>query len=83
LLEDPKDPATLVRRVTAGEVRQRIADGRISGGMIPKLEGCLMAADGGVERTHIVDGRLPHAILMEIFTNSGIGTLITAGRVPD
>jgi acetylglutamate kinase len=79
LLADPKDPDTLVRRTTTGEVREMIARGAISGGMIPKLEGCLMAAEGGVERTHILDGRLPHAILMEIFTNSGIGTLITRG----
>ena len=44
--------------------------------MIPKLEGCLMASDGGVERVHILDGRLPHAMIMELFTDTGVGTLI-------
>lgn len=76
LLEDPSDESTLIRRLSAREVRARIADGRISGGMIPKLEGCLMASDGGVERVHILDGRLPHAMIMELFTDTGVGTLI-------
>jgi len=77
LLDDPKDPTTLVHRLTAAEVRQRIEDGRITGGMIPKLEGCLMASDGGVKRVHIIDGRLAHSMLMEVFTDHGVGTLVT------
>jgi acetylglutamate kinase len=79
LLADPQDETTLIRRLSANDVRDMIVSGQITGGMVPKLEGCLMACDGGVERTHILDGRLPHAILMEIFTNRGIGTLITRG----
>lgn len=84
LLRDAGDPTSLVSRLTADEARELLAAGRVEGGMIPKLEGCLQAADGGVPRVHIVDGRLPHALLMEIFTDRGIGTLIarTAEDLP-
>jgi len=50
--------------------------GRISGGMIPKLQACLTALKGGVPRTHLLDGRIPHALLIEVFTDAGIGTMI-------
>lgn len=76
ILTDPKNEATLISRVTAAEIRERIADGTIGGGMIPKVEACLEATTGGVDRAHIIDGRLPHALLMEIFTDQGIGTMI-------
>lgn len=76
LLEDPRDEATLIGRLTAAQAREMIAAGSIAGGMIPKLEACLEACQGGVERVHIIDGRLPHALLMEVFTDDGIGTLI-------
>ncbi len=66
----------LLTRLTAAETRALIADGTISGGMIPKVETCLYALDRGVEASVILDGRVPHAILLELFTESGIGTLI-------
>jgi acetylglutamate kinase len=70
----------LVSEITAGSARRMIADGVISGGMIPKVETCLDAVDGGVEAAVILDGRVPHAILLELFTDtSGAGTLIRAG----
>ena len=70
----------LLSEITAGTARRMIADGVISGGMIPKVETCLDAVDGGVEAAVILDGRVPHAILLELFTDtSGAGTLIRAG----
>jgi acetylglutamate kinase len=68
----------LIGELTAGEARRLIADGTISGGMIPKVETCLDAVEGGVEAAVILDGRVPHAILLELFTE-GAGTLIHAG----
>jgi acetylglutamate kinase len=68
----------LIAELTAAKARQLIAEGVISGGMIPKIETCLEAVDGGVEAAVIVDGRVPHAILLELFTE-GAGTLIRAG----
>jgi acetylglutamate kinase len=68
----------LIPELTAAEARRLIADGTISGGMIPKVETCLAAVDGGVEAAVIVDGRMPHAILLELFTE-GAGTLIRGG----
>ncbi len=67
----------LVPQLTAEEVRKQIAEGSIQGGMIPKVECCLEALRGGVARAHIVDGRMLHAVLLEIFTDGGVGTLIT------
>jgi acetylglutamate kinase len=66
----------LLSEITAGSARRMISDGIISGGMIPKVETCLDAVDGGVEAAVILDGRVPHAILLELFTNAGPGTLI-------
>jgi acetylglutamate kinase len=68
----------LIAELTAAKARRLIAEGVISGGMIPKIETCLDAVDGGVEAAVIVDGRVPHAILLELFTE-GAGTLIRAG----
>ena len=68
----------LIPELTAGEARRLIADGTISGGMIPKVETCLEAIDGGAEGAVILDGRVPHAILLELFTE-GAGTLIRSG----
>lgn len=67
----------LVSRLARGEVRKLVDEGTIHGGMIPKVECCLDALSGGVERAHVVDGRILHAILLEIFTDVGVGTLIT------
>ena len=66
----------LVTDLTVARVRELIADGTISGGMIPKVETCLAAVDGGVEAAVILDGRIQHVLLLEVFTTSGIGTLI-------
>jgi len=68
----------LISELTSGEARRLIADGTISGGMIPKVETCLAAVEGGVEAAVILDGRVPHAILLELFTG-GAGTLIRGG----
>jgi acetylglutamate kinase len=70
----------LIPDLTLEEVRRLMADGTISGGMIPKLETCIAAIEGGVEAAVILDGRVPHALLLEIFTNHGVGTLIRRGR---
>jgi acetylglutamate kinase len=69
----------LIAELTAGEARRLIADGTISGGMIPKVETCLAAVESGVEAAVIVDGRVPHAIMLELFTEGGAGTLIRGG----
>lgn len=77
LLEDPADPASLVHRLTAAEARRRIADESVTGGMIPKLAACAEAVEGGVGSAHMIDGRTEHAILVELFTDEGIGTMVT------
>jgi acetylglutamate kinase len=66
----------VLRQLTVAEVAKHLAEGAISGGMIPKVECCVDALRGGVSRTHIVDGRMRHAVLLEIFTDAGVGTLI-------
>jgi acetylglutamate kinase len=63
--------------LTTAQVDGLIADGTIYGGMLPKIRGALDAVKGGVNSAHIIDGRVPHAVLLEIFTNAGVGTLIT------
>lgn len=80
ILEDPSDPGSLVPQVTIGEAREMIADGRIGSGMIPKVDACITALERGVPRTHIIDGRKPHSLLLEMFTNRGIGTMIIGGQ---
>ena len=67
----------IIFEINAPQIRKLINDGVISGGMIPKVLGCISAINGGVERVHIIDGRIPHSILLEIFTDKGIGTMIT------
>lgn len=73
---DKDDPASLLSRVTAQEVRESLAQGRIEGGMIPKLQCCLTALEAGVDRVHIIDGRVRHSLLLEIFTDEGAGTMV-------
>ena len=73
---DPKDANSLLRTASEAEIREMIASGAISSGMLPKVEACLRALEGGVKRTHIIDGRFPHSLLLEIFTDKGVGTLI-------
>jgi len=74
LLSDPKDPATLIHSVNRERAKGLMEDGTISGGMIPKINSAIDALNAGVRKVHFVDGRLPHALLLEIFTKSGIGT---------
>lgn len=80
LRRDPADPATLLSQVSVAEAKAMVASGAIAGGMIPKVEACIRAAEAGVTRTHIVDGRVRHAVLLEIFTDRGIGTMVQAER---
>ncbi|MFI5217295.1 MAG: acetylglutamate kinase [Candidatus Limnocylindria bacterium] len=68
----------LIRQLGVEEARKTIAEGTIRGGMIPKVECCVTALEGGVASTHVIDGRMLHAILLEIFTDGGVGTLIRA-----
>jgi len=82
LLADVDDPASLISRTTARELAAMIADGRLSGGMIPKIAAALHAVEHGVGSAHLLDGRVPHVILLELFSDAGIGTMITAGEAP-
>ena len=74
---DPKDPQSLVPSLTVGQIEEFVRDGIISSGMLPKVEACIMALRAGVTKTHVVDGRIPHSLLLEIYTEAGIGTEIT------
>ena len=78
--KDPKDPKTLISELYVEEAEQLMADGNIGGGMLPKLQNCIDAIESGVSRVHILDGRIPHCLLLEIFTNKGIGTAILKGE---
>ena len=74
--EDYSDPNSLISELPVAEAQQLIDDGNVGGGMIPKLGNCIAAIKEGVSRVHILDGRIPHCLLLEIFTNKGIGTAI-------
>ena len=74
VLLDVNDPESLVHSLSAAEARRLIANGTIAGGMIPKIEGCLDTLEQGVKKIHIIDGRLRHSLLLEIYTTSGVGT---------
>lgn len=76
--EDREDPTSLIPVITVSEIFKSIEDGVIDGGMIPKVMGCIQAIEQGVHRTHILNGTLPHPIVLEIFTDSGIGTMVTS-----
>ncbi len=76
ILRDAADEASLISHVTKAEVEQLEADGVISGGMLPKVDACVHAVAAGVRKAHMIDGRIPHALLLEIFTDSGVGTEI-------
>ncbi|HHV77307.1 MAG TPA: acetylglutamate kinase [Syntrophothermus lipocalidus] len=79
ILADKSDPASRISRLRVSEVDAYIDCGIIQGGMIPKVECCVEALRGGVGRTHIIDGRVPHAILLEVFTDEGIGSMVVKG----
>ncbi len=74
--KDPDDPKTLISELRVHEAQKLMEDGYIGGGMLPKLQNCIDAIEAGVSRVHILDGRIPHCLLLEIFTNKGIGTAI-------
>ena len=76
ILQDKDDPASLIRKLRLSEARQLIRDGVVAGGMTPKTECCIRALAQGVSAAHIIDGRVPHALLLEVFTDAGIGTMV-------
>lgn len=77
LYEDLDDKGSLIRQIRADELQHRIESGDVTGGMIPKIEACIRAVSNGVTSAHLLDGRIPHVALLEIFTDAGIGTMIT------
>lgn len=77
VMRDRNDSSTVISQIKTEDIKEYMDKGIISGGMIPKIKCCFEAVKGGVERAHIIDGRKPHSILLEIFTNEGIGTMIT------
>ena len=83
ILRDKDDPSTLIRKVTLDEADKLFDDGIISGGMIPKVNCCIDAIHKGVKKVIIMDGRVPHSILMEILTNEGAGTMVTGEEKND
>ncbi len=80
ILRDRSDPGSLLRQVTLNEARGLIAKGLVQGGMTPKTECCIRALAQGVAAAHIVDGRVPHALLLEVFTDAGIGTMVVGSQ---
>ena len=83
ILKDYHDPSTLLDRLDIKEARNLIQEGVVSGGMIPKVNCCVRSLAQGVRAAHIIDGRIPHALLLEIFTNKGIGSMIVASEYSD
>ncbi len=80
--KDPNDPETLISELTVTDARALMDEGYIGGGMLPKLNSCISAIEQGVSRVHILDGRIAHCLLLEIFTNRGIGTAIISDEEP-
>lgn len=78
--KDPEDPGSLISELSVSEARELIGEGFIGGGMLPKLNNCIDAIENGVSRVHILDGRMAHCLLLEIFTNKGIGTAIIGDK---
>ena len=79
LLADVADPQSLVHSVDVAGIEEMISSGAISGGMIPKMAGCAQAVEQGVGSVHLIDGRLPHVLLLELFTDAGVGTMVESG----
>jgi acetylglutamate kinase len=77
LLRDIDDPSSLINRIDAKSLQSLMDDGTLSGGMIPKIAACVHAVENGVGSAHILDGRVPHVTLLELFTDTGIGTMVT------
>ena len=80
ILKNRNDPSTLISQINQSEVLELIKKGVIEGGMVPKTECCITALEQGVTAAHIIDGRIPHALLLEVFTDVGIGTMVTKDR---
>jgi acetylglutamate kinase len=80
ILQDYHDPATLLTKIDIQKARELIKDGTVAGGMIPKVTCCVRSLAQGVRAAHIIDGRIPHALLFEVFTDSGIGSMIVASE---
>jgi acetylglutamate kinase len=80
ILKEYKDPSSLLHKLDIQQARELIAQGVVSGGMIPKVNCCVRSLAQGVHAAHIIDGRIPHALLLEIFTDSGIGSMIVASE---
>lgn len=76
ILTDLDDPESQISSASEGEIEEMVAKGIISSGMLPKVQACITALDGGVGKAHIIDGRIPHSLLLEIYTDKGIGTQI-------
>lgn len=77
LLEDIDDPASLISQATATELRAKVSSGELAGGMIPKIDAAVSAVESGVPSAHLVDGRVEHVVLLELFSDEGVGTMIT------
>lgn len=82
LLRDVGDPDSLIHRIAAGELRRLVEEGVLSGGMIPKIAACLDALDAGVGAVHLLDGRIAHVLLLELFTDAGVGTMVEPASLP-
>lgn len=76
---DENDPTSLIPEITCSQIKQMIADGKITGGMIPKVTSCIDAIESGVKTVLIINGTIKHSILLELFTDTGIGTMVTCG----
>ena len=83
ILQDYHDPSSLIAKLDIQEARQLISTGVVSGGMIPKVNCCVRSLAQGVKAAHIIDGRIPHALLLEIFTDAGIGSMLLASDLPN
>mgnify|MGYP003340800109 FL=1 len=80
ILRDRHDPESLIRQLSLADARALIATGVVDGGMTPKTECCIRALAQGVSAAHIVDGRVPHALLLEVFSDAGIGTMVVGSQ---
>jgi acetylglutamate kinase len=76
ILKDVNDPDSGIESITEAQIKKMIASGIITEGMLPKVEACLIALEGGVKKAHIIDGRIQHSLLLEIYTEEGVGTQI-------
>jgi acetylglutamate kinase len=81
LLEDVNNIDSLIAQVNTDQVREFISSGVISGGMIPKMAGCIRAIENGVGSVHLIDGRLPHVLLLELLTRAGVGTMVVSSQI--